>query len=83
MQFSESEARDINGSMPMEDHVPLPIESTAPARRSELAPDQRYRAVMLSRIGGPDVLRIVDLPLPEPGPKQLRVRIREIGRAHV
>jgi NADPH2:quinone reductase len=79
MQFSESEARDISGSMPMEDHVPLPIESTTPARRSELAPDQRYRAVMLPRIGGPDVLRCVDLPLAEPGPKQLRVRIRAAG----
>jgi NADPH:quinone reductase-like Zn-dependent oxidoreductase len=34
---------------------------------------------MLRRIGGPEVLDIVDLPLPEPGPKQLRVRIRAAG----
>jgi NADPH:quinone reductase len=74
MQFSENEARGINGSMPMEDHVSLLIESTTP----ELV-HRRYRAVMLPRIGGPEVLRSVDLPLPEPGPKQLRVRIRAAG----
>jgi NADPH:quinone reductase-like Zn-dependent oxidoreductase len=34
---------------------------------------------MLPRIGGPEVLRSVDLPLPEPGPKQLRIRIRATG----
>jgi NADPH:quinone reductase len=35
--------------------------------------------MMLPRIGGPEVLRAVDLPLPDPGPKQLRVRIRAAG----
>jgi NADPH:quinone reductase len=41
-----------------------------------------YRAVMLTAKGGPkalDVLRVVDLPLEEPGPGQLRVRVRAAG----
>jgi NADPH:quinone reductase len=41
-----------------------------------------YRAVMLTRKGGPkalDVLEVVDLPVTEPGPGQLRVRIRAAG----
>jgi NADPH:quinone reductase-like Zn-dependent oxidoreductase len=54
-------------------------ESTTVTRVPEAIRDQRYRAVMLPRVGGPDVLRAVDLPLPKPGPKQLRVRIRATG----
>ena len=41
-----------------------------------------YRAVMLTRKGDPknlDVLQIMDLPVQEPGPGQLRVRIRAAG----
>src|SRR5512136_1222804 len=38
-----------------------------------------YRAVMLTRKGGPEVLQVVDLPLQEPGPGQLRVRVRAAG----
>ncbi|BCB89105.1 NADP-dependent oxidoreductase [Phytohabitans suffuscus] len=34
------------------------------------------RAVTISEYGGPEVLRIDDQPLPEPGPGQLRVRVR-------
>ena len=54
-----------------------PFKSTT--HGSESIAQQRYRAVMLPRVGGPDVLRAVDLPLPAPGPKQLRVRIRAAG----
>ena len=38
-----------------------------------------YRAVMLTRKGGPDVLKVVELPLEEPGPGQLRVRVTAAG----
>jgi NADPH:quinone reductase-like Zn-dependent oxidoreductase len=38
-----------------------------------------YRAVMLTKIGGPDVLQVVELPLPEPGPHELRIRVRATG----
>jgi NADPH2:quinone reductase len=41
-----------------------------------------YRAVMLTRKGGPkqlDVLEVVELPVEEPGPGQLRVRVRAAG----
>lgn len=34
------------------------------------------RAVTVSEYGGPEVLRVADQPLPEPGPGQLRVRVR-------
>jgi NADPH:quinone reductase-like Zn-dependent oxidoreductase len=63
----------------MEKQVSQPIESTTSSPVAEPARDRHYRAVMLPRIGGPEVLRIVDLPLPEPGPTQLRVRIRAAG----
>jgi NADPH2:quinone reductase len=38
-----------------------------------------YRAVMLTRPGGPEALQIVELPLEPPGAGQLRVRIRAAG----
>jgi NADPH:quinone reductase-like Zn-dependent oxidoreductase len=34
---------------------------------------------MLTKEGGPEVLQCVDLPIEEPGPKQLRVRVRAAG----
>jgi len=38
-----------------------------------------YRAVMITRPGGPEALQTVDLPVPEPGPGELRVRVRASG----
>lgn len=40
---------------------------------------KKYRAVMLTKKGGPEVLQVVELPLEEPGPGQLRVRVRATG----
>src|SRR5580658_7687437 len=34
-----------------------------------------YRAVMLTKKGGPEALDIVELPVEAPGPTQLRVRV--------
>jgi NADPH:quinone reductase len=38
-----------------------------------------YRAVMLTKKGGPEVLQIVELPIEPPGPGQPRVRVRAAG----
>ena len=38
-----------------------------------------YRAMMITRPGGPEVLQAVDLPVTEPGPGELRVRVRACG----
>jgi NADPH:quinone reductase len=38
-----------------------------------------YRAVMLTRVGGPEVLQCVVLPMEPPGAGQLRVRIHAAG----
>ncbi|MEV6561520.1 NADP-dependent oxidoreductase [Nocardia sp. NPDC051756] len=37
------------------------------------------KAVEFSRFGGPDVLEIVDLPDPHPGPGQVRIAVRAAG----
>lgn len=39
------------------------------------SPDDTMRAVVADRYGGPEVLRVVDLPVPTPGPGEVRVRI--------
>lgn len=38
-----------------------------------------YRAVMLTKKGGPEVLQTVELPLTEPGPGEVRVTVRATG----
>ncbi len=38
-----------------------------------------YRAVMLTRKGGPEALQVVDQPVTPPGPGQLNVRVRAAG----
>ena len=40
---------------------------------------ETYRAVMLTKKGGPEVLQVVVLPVEHPGPGQLRVRVRAAG----
>jgi len=37
------------------------------------------KAVCFSRFGGPEVLEIVDLPDPHPGPGQVRIAVRAAG----
>ena len=37
------------------------------------------RAISYSQTGGPDVLRLVDRPVPEPGPGEVRVRLAFSG----
>jgi NADPH:quinone reductase len=38
-----------------------------------------YRAVMLTRKGGPEVLQVVELPLVPPAPGELRIRVSAAG----
>lgn len=38
-----------------------------------------YRRVVIGRVGGPEVLRVVEDELPEPGPGQVRVRVLMAG----
>jgi NADPH2:quinone reductase len=38
-----------------------------------------YRAVMLTQVGGPEVLRVVELPAEKVGAGQMRVRVRAAG----
>ncbi len=37
------------------------------------------KAIQISRTGGPEVLELVELPVPEPGPGEVLVRTRAIG----
>jgi NADPH2:quinone reductase len=37
------------------------------------------RAFLLTRYGGPDVLKITDVPMPSPRPGEVRVKVRTIG----
>lgn len=37
------------------------------------------RQVVITKVGSPDVLRVVDGPLPEPGPGMVRIKVEAIG----
>lgn len=41
-----------------------------------------YRAVMLTKKGGPETLQPVELPVQEPGPGELRIRVRACGAGY-
>jgi NADPH:quinone reductase-like Zn-dependent oxidoreductase len=41
------------------------------------------KAVTLREHGGPEVLRLEELPVPEPGPHQVRVKIRAVALNHL
>lgn len=44
-----------------------------------MPPSSTYRALMLTKKGGPEVLQIVELPLESPGAGQLRIRVKAVG----
>jgi hypothetical protein len=48
---------------------------------AQLAPEARntMKAAQFSRFGGPEVLEIVDLPDPHPGPGQIRIVVHAAG----
>src|SRR2546423_11910721 len=48
------------------------------ARRAARS-ERIMKAVRFSRFGGPEVLEIVDLPDPHPGPGQVRIAVRAAG----
>src|ERR1700691_6798210 len=37
------------------------------------------RAIQIQETGGPEVLRLVDLPIPQPGPGQVLLRVEATG----
>jgi NADPH2:quinone reductase len=37
------------------------------------------KAIQISAIGGPEVLQMVELPIPEPGPGQVLIRVEAVG----
>lgn len=37
------------------------------------------KAVQIERFGGPEVMKLIEIPVPEPGPKQVRVRVEAAG----
>ena len=41
------------------------------------------RAVVMRARGGPEVLEVADLPVPEPGPKEVRVRLKAAALNHL
>jgi NADPH:quinone reductase-like Zn-dependent oxidoreductase len=41
------------------------------------------RAIRVDAHGGPEVLRVVDVPRPEPGPDQIAVRVTHVGLNHL
>ena len=37
------------------------------------------RAVQITETGGPEVMQVVDAPIPEPGPGQVRIEVAAAG----
>ena len=41
------------------------------------------KAVYIERFGGPEVLQVGELPTPEPGPKEVRIRVQAVALNHL
>lgn len=39
----------------------------------------RMKAILVEKPGGPEVLQLTDLPIPRPGPQQVRIRVEAAG----
>jgi NADPH:quinone reductase len=56
-------------------------EATAPAKETKmhLAQERSMKAIRVHEFGGPEVLRLEEVPTPRPGPGQVLVRMHAIG----
>ena len=55
------------------------LGSSGERRRPEEPAASRNRRVVVPRFGGPEVLAIIEEPIPEPGPGEVRVKIAAAG----
>src|SRR6478672_2860548 len=55
------------------------LGGTRAVARARPRSERMMKAVRFSRFGGPEVLEIVDLPDPHPGPGQVRIAVRAAG----
>src|SRR6516164_6863035 len=55
------------------------LGSSGERTRPEEPPASRNRRVVVPRFGGPEVLAIIEEPIPEPGPGEVRVKIAAAG----
>lgn len=62
-----------------EDLVPLGIRSCPSTQSSALVTASRMKAIIFAEPGGPDVLKLADVPEPKPTAEQLLVRVRVTG----
>lgn len=56
-------------------------ENSAPLHPPTLKvhPDPDMKAIQIRETGGPEVLKLADLPIPEPGPGQVLIRVEATG----
>ena len=56
-------------------------QATAPAIEVKMHPPQKQsmKAIRVHEFGGPEVLGLEDVPMPQPGPGQVLVRMHAIG----
>ena len=63
---------DVAGTLP----AALP---TRWRRRAALASAWPMRAIQMTEFGGPEVLKLTELPVPEPGPQEVLIRVTRAG----
>jgi NADPH:quinone reductase-like Zn-dependent oxidoreductase len=61
------------------DFVSPPVHSSTMREQSDPLPTSNSRAVRLDSFGGPEVLSLREVPAPQAGPGQLRVRVTAAG----
>lgn len=37
------------------------------------------KAIWIDSLGGPEVMQVIDMPIPEPGRKEVRIKVESVG----
>jgi NADPH2:quinone reductase len=71
-------ARGAHGSRRLRHETVAPLTPAPPALGLDYGPGG-MRAIQISEFGGPEVLELVDLPTPQPGPDEVLIRVTRAG----
>ena len=50
-----------------------------PSHAPRVHPELEMKAIQIHETGGPEVLKLAELPIPPPGPGQVLIRVEAVG----
>lgn len=79
--YKNSGEHEKGNMMTTRDEMHTTHSANGAANEDRKDPEMKQRQVLLTGLGGPEVLRVVERDVPEPGPGEVRVRVLASGIA--